>query len=288
MNSIEEKLETVAFLAEGAKQNKEGGLRTRGYFKKSYQDKPLISIITVVYNGENHLEETILSVINQTYDNVEYIIIDGGSTDGTLQIINKYDDKIDYWISEKDEGISDAFNKGIQYACGKIIGLINADDWYEIEALSSVVKVFSENHGFGVLCGSMKLHMKGTWRILYSKPYLLWFGMTVVHPSTFVKMEVYRSFGLFDTELRYAMDYDLLLRFYTSSVKFFEYDHCILSNMRSGGVANSNRIEAYNEVIAIAKQYNFYLVIYFMYSFRKIVWKLKLFIKSLFHKEEQC
>lgn len=106
----------------------EGGLQTKGYFKKSYKDKLLISIITVVYNGEEYLEETIQSVINQTYDNVEYIIIDGASTDGTLDIIKKYADKIDYWISEKDEGISAAFNKGILVASGKYLNFLNAGD----------------------------------------------------------------------------------------------------------------------------------------------------------------
>ena len=96
---------TVLFLPEGEGRQNEGGLRTQGYFKHSLPDKPLITVITVVFNGEKYLEETILSVINQTYDNVEYIIIDGGSTDGTLDIISKYEYAIDYWVSEKDNGI---------------------------------------------------------------------------------------------------------------------------------------------------------------------------------------
>lgn len=90
----------------------EGGLRTHGYFKQSLPNKPLITVVTVVFNGEKHLEDTILSVLNQTYDNVEYIIIDGRSTDGTVDIIKKYEGQLDYWVSEKDEGIYDAMNKG--------------------------------------------------------------------------------------------------------------------------------------------------------------------------------
>ena len=94
INTSEDKFETVLFLPEGENRKGEGGLRTKGYFKKSFDDKPLISIITVVFNGEKYLEETIQSVINRTYSNVEYIIIDGGSSDGTLDIIKKYEDKI--------------------------------------------------------------------------------------------------------------------------------------------------------------------------------------------------
>jgi glycosyltransferase involved in cell wall biosynthesis len=108
------------------KQN--GGLTKNGYYKKSMINKPLISIITVVLNAEQYIENTIQSVINQSYDNIEYIIIDGGSTDKTLSIIKKYDKYIDFWISEPDNGIYDAMNKGVSFARGEWIYFINADD----------------------------------------------------------------------------------------------------------------------------------------------------------------
>ena len=110
------------------KFKKEGGLKTKGYIKDSTHEKPLITIVTVVYNGQEHLEETILSVVNQTYSNIEFIIIDGGSTDNTIDIIHKYEHAIDYWISEKDEGIYDAMNKASELAKGKWINYMNCGD----------------------------------------------------------------------------------------------------------------------------------------------------------------
>ena len=110
--------------------NKWGGLRKKGIFKKSLKDQPLISIITVVYNGDKYLEECFKSLYNQKYYNFEHIVIDGGSTDRTLEIIQKYENKIDFWSSEKDRGIYDAFNKGMLQAKGDYLGFLNSDDTY--------------------------------------------------------------------------------------------------------------------------------------------------------------
>lgn len=143
-------------LPESKEYKGEGGLRTHGYFKRNYEKRgnqwcicdvldessgpinlaiefngthlPLITVVTVVFNGEQFLEETIQSVINQTYPNIEYIIIDGGSNDGTLEIIRKFEHAIDYWVSEKDAGIYDAMNKGMQLATGQWVNFMNAGD----------------------------------------------------------------------------------------------------------------------------------------------------------------
>lgn len=138
--------ETIVLLPEGIERQGEGGLRAQGKIKKSYKDKPLISIITVVYNGEAYLEQTIQSVINQSYDNVEYIVIDGGSNDGTLDIIKKYEQQIDYWVSERDNGIYSAFNKGVRVAQGEWISFLGADDTYLEDAIMDYIQYLGKCH----------------------------------------------------------------------------------------------------------------------------------------------
>ncbi len=125
--------------------------------------KVLISIVTVVYNGESFLEKTIQSVLNQTYENIEYIIIDGGSTNGTIDVIKKYEDKISYWISEKDEGIYDAMNKGSKIANGNFIVFMNAGDiFYSEISLDNIVNSIKDNKK--VYFGRAKLNKKDlTW-----------------------------------------------------------------------------------------------------------------------------
>ncbi|GHT88667.1 hypothetical protein FACS1894137_17110 [Spirochaetia bacterium] len=120
-----------------------GGLRSRNSVKKYLENKPLITIITVVYNDEKRLEKTILSIVNQTYENIEYIIVDGESTDSTINIIKQYEDKIDYWISEPDKGIYNAMNKAIDLSCGEWINFMNSGDiFYAHDVLE---KIFSSN-----------------------------------------------------------------------------------------------------------------------------------------------
>ncbi|HKC67578.1 MAG TPA: glycosyltransferase family 2 protein, partial [Bacteroidia bacterium] len=117
----------------------QGGIRLKGAEKQSGSGNPLVSVITVVYNGAKHLEQTINSVLDQEYKNVEYIIIDGGSADGTIDIIKRYEDKVDYWQSERDGGIYFAMNKGISLAKGELIGILNADDFYLPDTVRKVV-----------------------------------------------------------------------------------------------------------------------------------------------------
>jgi len=225
INNPNDKFQSVLLLPEGKERKGEGGLRTQGYFKESFENKPLISIITVVYNGEKYLEETILSVINQSYDNIEYIVIDGGSTDGTLNIIKKYEDRIDYWVSENDSGIYDAMNKGITLCSGNIIGMVNADDLLYLETLEKISKVFDTISMF--TCANLEI-VDQEGKILEtvsslglkSMKYKLFKHMPFLHPTMFVRIEVYKQMGLFDTKYRLSADYDFTLRLMSHHVKF--------------------------------------------------------------------
>jgi glycosyltransferase involved in cell wall biosynthesis len=203
------------------------------------RSEPLVSIITVVFNGERYLEETIKSVINQTYKNIEYIIIDGGSTDNTLNIIKKYEDKIDYWISEKDKGIYDAINKGIKLSRGELIGIINADDYYEIDVLEKVVSIYTKDSE--VIYGDLRFIESESINFIAKAPIKLegmLKRMVIFHPSTFVTKEVYLKYGMYKDTFKIAADYEFLLRLYCNKIKFFKVDG-VFANFRDGGISSS-------------------------------------------------
>lgn len=242
-------------------------------FKVSHFTKlPLVTVITVVLNGEKYLEQTIQSVINQTYPNVEYIIIDGGSTDGTLSIIKKYEDKIDYWVSERDKGIYDAFNKGIIVSTGHIIGIINSDDWYELNAIETMVyKRLSTKAE--IIHGILQYHDEGSKKreLFFANDALLYKDMTVNHPTVFVSRDCYQNIGLFRHDFHIAMDYELLLRAKVSGVSFLFVEECI-ANMRLGGKSDKGWLKARLEVakaksLHLSGTFNHYL--YFAYQLIK-------------------
>lgn len=238
----------------------EGSLRIKGVVnKKSESNRPLVSVITVVKNGERHLAQTIESVINQTYDNTEYIIIDGGSTDGTLSIIKGYEGRIDYWISEKDEGISDAFNKGINRSNGELIGILNSDDWYEEDTISKVVKVYLADRTIGVIHGDIRCYQDD--KPLFVKfPHCnfqrIWRDMICNHPACFVARKIYEQFGPFDKSLKVAMDYELILRFYINKVEFY-YINEVLTNIGYGGYSEKYTIKGHREVMQASSRYGY-------------------------------
>lgn len=207
-----------------------------------------ISIITPVYNTEKTIERTILSVINQKLDSeLEYIIIDGGSKDKTLEIIQRYADKINIIVSEKDKGIYDAMNKGISLATGDVIGIINADDWYNESALGIVEKIFLENPDIAILHSAMKNYLYDKHISTFSPGKLenLTFKMLLAHPTCFVSKSVYKQLGKFDLSYPMAADYDLMLRAYNSGLVFHFVDTPLASfslNGTTGKVINKLKL----------------------------------------------
>lgn len=180
-------------------------------------DKPLLSIVTVVFNNDKTLERTIQSVFDQTYKNIEYIIIDGGSTDGTLEIIKKYADKLAYWVSETDQGMYDAMNKGIRLAKGKWIHILNSDDYYvNNKVLEKVIPNLKDPNKYFYYFSMWLENIAGReiYKYKYSrlKHWLLYYSAYLPHPTMFVAKEQYDKIGLFDLNFKIAADHDLILR----------------------------------------------------------------------------
>lgn len=208
---------------------------------------PKISIITVSFNSQSTIKHTIQSVASQDYQNKEYILIDGASTDWTLDIISFLKDKINYFVSEKDNGIYNAMNKGIKASSGDIIGILNSDDFYSNnEVLSKVANIFEETD-CDCLYGDLVYVDKGDARNIvrywksgeFSKRKLR-MGWMLPHPTFFVKKEIYEKYGLYNLKLKTAADYEMILRLlHNDSIKV-EYLPEILIKMRIGGESNSS------------------------------------------------
>lgn len=212
----------------------------------------LVSIITAVYNGEKYLEETIQSVINQTYDNIEYIIIDGGSTDGTLDIIKKYEDKIDYWVSEKDKGISDAFNKGVKIANGDYINFQgDGDGFVSSDALEKVFEDINPTEDIFISARIKRVDVDG-YELFVSKyidnfnPKTLLFRMSMPHQGLFTHRNYFKKYGLFDVNNTFCMDYEHLLRSYNNFPKVVTKD-IIVAKWRADGLGNGRTLEIFKE-----------------------------------------
>lgn len=214
-----------------------GGVRNKSYFKKSYKNKPLISVVTVVYQGKKYLNKTINSVLDQAYDNVEYIIIDGGSTDGTLDIIKQYDECIDYWVSEPDTGIYNAMNKGIGLCTGEYVAFLNADDWYNTGALQSVADLICSNR-YDYIYGDISLIKDGvSARVITPGVYKYKIDMPICHQALFVKKSILLKLG-FNEDYKILADYDLVLQLINSNYSSY-YLNEILANFRYGGLSST-------------------------------------------------
>lgn len=219
---------------------------------------PKVSIITVTFNSETTLRDTVESVIKQEYANIEYIIVDGVSKDNTIEIIKEY--ALLYpikWISEADNGLYDAMNKGIQMATGDIIGIINSDDFYVDEkVIGEIVNAFSGVDVEAVYGDLLYVDAAITdkivrkWRSGQYKENAFLYGWMPPHPTFFVRRELYDRFGKFNTQLRSAADYELMLRLIHKNKINIVYIARYLVKMRAGGVSNGslkNRLKGNQE-----------------------------------------
>lgn len=177
------------------------------------QKKPKITIVTICYNCNKTIEKTIKSVIRQTYDNVEYIIVDGQSTDGTMKIVHQYKDRISKIFSEKDKGISDAFNKGIKSAIGDMILFLNAGDYFmQSNVLDKVAEDWMK-YKVDILFYEVKLgNIKMPSELYYRNEGKIWKDAMIPHQSAFVRKEIFSEVGNFNVFLKVRMDYDFFMR----------------------------------------------------------------------------
>lgn len=216
-----------------------------------------VSIITIAYNSEETIEDTIKSVASQDYNEVEYIIIDGASKDATMTVVNKHAESISKIISEPDKGIYDAMNKGVLAASGDVVGILNSDDFYaNNQVISNIVKQFEKSQAQGVYADLVYVDREDVdkviryWKAGEYEEGLFEKGWMPPHPTFFVKKECYNKFGLYSLQLRSAADYELMLRFIRKEKIDVSYFPEVTTKMRVGGQSNvtlKNRWKANRE-----------------------------------------
>lgn len=228
-----------------------------------------VSIITVCYNSATTIEDSIKSVLSQTYSNIEYIIIDGKSSDKTMNIVEQYKDRIDTIISEPDKGIYDAMNKGVTAATGNIVGILNSDDFYESnDAVEKIVTGFTENPTADMVFGDVVFvepcNLNKIVRFYSSKKFRsskLRFGWMPPHPATFIKNSVYKKYGLYKLSYKIAADYEIFVRLLmVIGLKFSRVDDVIV-RMRAGGASTegiASSITLNEEIVRACRENGIY------------------------------
>lgn len=225
----------------------------------NFYSSPLVTIITVVYNGQDYIQDAIESVLKQTYGKIEYIIIDGGSTDFTIDKIRYYEKAITFWVSEPDRGIYDAMNKGVSFANGDIIGILNSDDWYEHDAVESIIEAYCNNLDSEIFHG--KLNVVSESGVLVKTkahrnfPIIRLLSTPFKHPTCFVKSDLYNKIGTYNISYKVAADYDFMLRAIKNCAKS-TFVNKPITNLRQVGVSTGDpAVSAQNEILDIISNY---------------------------------
>lgn len=244
---------------------------------------PVISIITVVFNDVKNIENTLLSIINQTYLNFDFIIIDGGSSDGTVDIIKKYENKISYWISEPDKGIYDAMNKGIEKAKGEWILFMNSGDIFcHNDVIHSFKKHFSSE--LNLIYGDAYFKFKSPYRLKYFKAKkfeIIKYKIPFCHQSVFVRTELLKKYK-FNLSFKVASDFDFFLNLYKNKIYCYERISVPVCIYDLNGVSNS--IQTLKEYFSITQKYYPYSFISLYSFFRIIMFSIKGKIKKIIPK----
>ncbi|CAL2060714.1 glycosyltransferase family 2 protein [Tenacibaculum sp. 190524A05c] len=245
-----------------------------------------ISIITVCYNSESTIEETFKSVKSQVYSNLEYIVIDGSSTDGTMGIVNKYSDVISKVISESDKGLYDAMNKGIKIATGDIIGILNSDDVFFDENVLEKVANFHNVNDIDASIGNI-VQINDRKKIIrnysskYWSPNKLKLGFMPPHPSIFFKKELFEKLGFYDLSFKSGADYELIVRYFLKNKITYKYSSITTTSMAIGGISSSG-FSSYKMITKeICKALEMNKVSFVAYKVKyRMVWKIWSFLRK--------
>ncbi|GGK30669.1 hypothetical protein GCM10007962_26260 [Yeosuana aromativorans] len=246
------------------------------------KNKPLVSIITTTFNSELTIKDTLESILKQTYNNIEYIIIDGMSEDKTVSIINSYKSKITErgfvfkLISEKDKGIADAWNKGLKLSTGDVIGLLNSDDWYDESAIEKAVSCLDINKpelSYGI-CKRVNNSKEVIEVINHTfKPQRIYLNFGFSHTTCFATKKLYDLIGVFKLDYKIALDTDFLLRCYKKGIIFKKCNN--ITYMRLGGVSTKHKMTAHYEHQKALKVNGFNPILVFFFGLLK-KWMLQL------------
>ena len=244
----------------------------------------MISIITATFNSAKTLKDTIQSVLRQTNKDFEYLIIDGGSTDETIDIVKSYESEFSgrlKWVSEKDQGIYDAMNKGIKMASGDVVGILNSDDYFTSDDILQTVDNAFKSHEIDAIYGDIHFIRDGNpqkcvryYSSRIFRPFWLRFGFMPAHPSFYCKREVFEKAGLYSLDYKIGADYEMMVRLFKKYRIMSQYINKDFVTMRTGGASNNNvrsRITLINEDVKACKENGVYtnslfVMLKFMYK----------------------
>ncbi|MDR9425925.1 MAG: glycosyltransferase family 2 protein [Marinobacter sp.] len=230
---------------------------------------PKVSIVTVCYNSAKTIADTLGSVRSQTYPNIEHIVVDGGSDDGTMDMVSDYRQSLGPVVSEPDKGLYDAMNKGIRMASGDIVGILNSDDFYENdEVVAAIVEAFQADQTLDIVFGDVVFvtppDLKTVSRFYHAghfRPWKLRFGWMPPHPATFVKKTVYEQYGEYRLDMKISADYEMFVRWLVKATLNYRWLDRVIVRMRAGGVSTGgikSSLVLNQEIVRACRENNLY------------------------------